>query len=163
MVLLYFGYFLGNFAGANSCQLSNSSRVFLRPTLLWGRITCRIQTLFACATETGPTTWRHCCTTAPSETGINWGIRNAGCRCGSLKNSKPKNHIHAFLPRTTIIFSLSSLILNMNCTLCVLHQKRNKIPQKTLSLPSLLSREKRLKKKSWKYIGIVLLCCLKQL
>ena len=35
----------------------------------------------------------------------------------------------------------------MNCTLCVLHQKRNKIPQKTLSLPSLLSREKRLKKK----------------
>ena len=123
MVLLYFGYFSGNFAGANSCQLSNSSRVFLRPIVFRGRITCRIQTLLACATETGPTTWRHCCSTAPSETGVNWGIRNAGCRCGSLKKTIQKIISMHFYHEQPSIFSLSSLILNMNCTLCVLHQK----------------------------------------
>ena len=143
MVLLYFGYFLGNFAGANSCQLSNSSRVFLRPIVFRGRITCRIQTLLACATETGPTTWRHCCSTAPSETGVNWGIRNAGCRCGSLKKTNPKNHIHAFLPRTTInFFTILSHTQHELHSLCVTPKNAIKYLKKLHTFNVFISREK---------------------
>ena len=77
-------FLLGNFAGANSRQLPNSSGVLLRPAVFRGRITGGIQTVLACPTETGPTTWRHCCTPASPKAWIDWGTWNASGKRGSL-------------------------------------------------------------------------------